>query len=420
MNTNHDTVVFLGPSLPVGEARSILAARYEPPARLGSVYEVIGSEVETIVLIDGVFHNEPSVWQREIDAALQAGLTVFGASSMGALRAAELHRFGMIGRGVVFDWYHRGVIDGDDEVALLHGDADAGYRPLSEPMVNIRYTLEQAACAGVFPAALLAPMIAAAKRVFYPQRSFSRLIADLGADPELAEIARPLERYFANERVDLKRRDAISVLQLVAELRRRGDPATVAAMARRPSFVVRNRHGHARLADAWRNHGQKYRLLDHEGRRFTLGEIVVEAGNETVEVPNLGGTGTVTLSPAVRYQLAADRAHRTIAVQHARMHGLVPPAKYLEAVTARLGNEVSIASWIRDCRITRPELAERLADEALIAWFADEVPAEVSRATADCVDPMAGDLDPTAAVGLYLRVFATHAERLACRRVALA
>ena len=97
MNTEHDIVVFLGPSLPVAEARSILAARYEPPARLGSVYEVIGSDVDTILLVDGVFHNEPSVWQREIDAALQAGLTVFGASCMGALRAAELHRFGMIG-----------------------------------------------------------------------------------------------------------------------------------------------------------------------------------------------------------------------------------------------------------------------------------------------------------------------------------
>jgi hypothetical protein len=88
--------VFLGPTLEKAQACAILDADYYPPARKGDVYRVMASGVKTIILIDGVFHSTPSVWQREILHALEDGIRVVGASSMGALRAAELHQFGMI------------------------------------------------------------------------------------------------------------------------------------------------------------------------------------------------------------------------------------------------------------------------------------------------------------------------------------
>ena len=102
-----------------------------------------------IVLIDGLFHGVPAVWQREIVAAMDDGIEVLGASSMGALRAAELAHYGMVGHGTIFGWYRDGVIDGDDEVALLHGDAADGFLPLSEPLVNLRATLARAVDAEV-------------------------------------------------------------------------------------------------------------------------------------------------------------------------------------------------------------------------------------------------------------------------------
>ena len=68
-------------------------------ARKGDIYRVIVSGVKTIILIDGVFHSTPSVWQRELLQAMEEGIRVLGASSMGALRAAELHPFSMIGYG---------------------------------------------------------------------------------------------------------------------------------------------------------------------------------------------------------------------------------------------------------------------------------------------------------------------------------
>ena len=72
-------------------------------------------------------------------------MQVFGASSMGALRAAELAPFGMDGRRRIFEAFRGGELEDDDEVAVVHADADAGYRPLSDAMVDMRATLAAAA-----------------------------------------------------------------------------------------------------------------------------------------------------------------------------------------------------------------------------------------------------------------------------------
>ena len=68
---------------------------------------------------------------------------------MGALRAAELHSFGMRGVGRIFEAFRDGALEDDDEVAVLHGPAEIGYLAASEPMVNIRETLARADSEGV-------------------------------------------------------------------------------------------------------------------------------------------------------------------------------------------------------------------------------------------------------------------------------
>jgi hypothetical protein len=86
-------VVFLGPSLPLEDARKILDAIYLPPAKQADLISAaINHEPDAIALIDGTFHQSLSVWHKEILFALQRGIRVFGASSMGALRAAETVR----------------------------------------------------------------------------------------------------------------------------------------------------------------------------------------------------------------------------------------------------------------------------------------------------------------------------------------
>src|SRR4051794_11249106 len=109
-------VVFLGPSLPREDAERLLDGEYRRPIRRGDLADVpAGSPV---LIIDGEFDQSFSVSPREILAQLDRGTAVFGASSMGALRAAELAPCGMQGIGWVFESYRSGRIAGDDEVAL--------------------------------------------------------------------------------------------------------------------------------------------------------------------------------------------------------------------------------------------------------------------------------------------------------------
>ena len=133
--------VFVGPSLSGIELDRRLV-RFGP-ALLGSIYLAVKAGYKVIGLIDGLFGNVPTVWHKEILYALEHGCVVCGSSSVGALRAAELHGYGMQGIGLCYRLYRAGLIADDDEVALLHGDAAINYFHFSEPLINARLTLRR-------------------------------------------------------------------------------------------------------------------------------------------------------------------------------------------------------------------------------------------------------------------------------------
>ena len=124
---------------------------------------------------------------------MSEGVPVFGAASMGALRAAELHEFGMRGIGRIFEAFRDGVLEDDDEVAVVHGPAEIGYLPASEAMVNIRATLALAEAKGVIGAGSRRALEAFAKSLFFADRNWPTLLA--GSAPhgapesELAALA---------------------------------------------------------------------------------------------------------------------------------------------------------------------------------------------------------------------------------------
>ena len=134
-------VVFVGPTLTPNAVAESLEAEILPPVRQGDVYRVARKNPTAIGIIDGFFEGVPSVWHKEILWAIEQGIPVFGSASMGALRAAELADFGMIGVGRIFEDYYSGVLQDDDEVAVLHSPAELGFQSLSEPMVSIRATV---------------------------------------------------------------------------------------------------------------------------------------------------------------------------------------------------------------------------------------------------------------------------------------
>jgi hypothetical protein len=234
-------VVFLGPSLAAAEARAILDADYLPPARRGDIAAAVGTRrAETIVLIDGYFEQVPAVWHKEILWALSRGVRVCGAASMGALRAAELAQFGMLGAGRVFEAYRTGrfapfddAFEDDDEVAVVHGPAAAGYAA-TEALVDIRATLAAAEAAGVIDAAERDGLAAAAKAMFYKRRSWAallegwvrgercvraRTLREGGPEPEYDRCvrARTLRPWLAENRVRQKALDAALLLGLVRD-----------------------------------------------------------------------------------------------------------------------------------------------------------------------------------------------------------
>src|SRR5690606_30683776 len=108
-------VVFIGPSLSLAEAREILDADYRHPIARGDIESLLNDPPHIIGIIDGVFHQQPAVSHKEIIQALKAGIMIVGASSMGALRAAELDSMGMVGIGTVYQYYRDGTIESDDD-----------------------------------------------------------------------------------------------------------------------------------------------------------------------------------------------------------------------------------------------------------------------------------------------------------------
>lgn len=186
-------IVFLGPSLPVPQARQILQADYRPPAGQGDIFRACAHRPPAIALIDGIFKDAPTVRHREILWAMSQGIPVYGAASMGALRAAELWAHGMIGMGLIYRWYRRYPLLPDDAVAVTHTPRELGAQALSPALVDIRRSL------------------AAAKRKGHLAPA---QVADLTQDQAARPFAqRVLPNEAAQSRVDQKARDAQTLLR---------------------------------------------------------------------------------------------------------------------------------------------------------------------------------------------------------------
>src|SRR5271170_4192722 len=185
--------VFVGPTLPAGEIARTGDFVCLPPVAQGDLYRAARRRPRAIGIIDGYFSGAPSVWHKEILWAISQGIPVFGSASMGALRAAELHRFGMRGVGRIFEAFRDGALEDDDEVAIVHGPAELGYLQASEAMVNIRETLARAEVEGVLAAPSRRALEAFGKSLFFTQRNWEALLlgaAKLGfAEFELAALS---------------------------------------------------------------------------------------------------------------------------------------------------------------------------------------------------------------------------------------
>jgi hypothetical protein len=209
-------LVFVGPTLRVADVRSLLPhAVLAPPVACGDLLRIVRTRrrIDRVAIVDGYFEGPAAVWHKEILLALERGIAVYGAASMGALRAAELAPFGMIGVGAIYRAYRRGELVADDEVAVGHGPAELGYAPFGEPFVNIRFALAKAARAGVVTGRTAARLLELARARHYRERAWPGLLDD-GARAGLP--AAQLAALASWPKPDQKAADARALLRRLA------------------------------------------------------------------------------------------------------------------------------------------------------------------------------------------------------------
>lgn len=221
-------VVTAGPTIGVADVHTVVPnAEVVPPISFGDALRYGLKPGDTLLIVDGLFFQHPPVRHKELLTLIQDGVRVVGSSSMGALRAAELHPFGMEGYGWVFDNYRNGYLEADDEVAMVHGEPEDGYPVFVDALVNIRQTLARAVETGLLSAQLAADLVETAGRTPFTMRTWDRLLAALEV-PERSCLAKQLTA----SRVDIKHADAVVALRNIVDgqdgvATRPGPPPTV-------------------------------------------------------------------------------------------------------------------------------------------------------------------------------------------------
>lgn len=200
-------IVFAGPSLPKQLRRRWSHIDWRAPAVAGDLLALVEEAPAKVLLIDGLFDEVAAVMHKEALALMAAGTRLYGASSMGALRAAELAAFGMVPLGHIAAAYCSGLLTGDDEVALVHGNARIGWKAVSVPMVEVRATLVAAVRDGLLEPALARRLRTAFHDIHYVDREWT--IMARVAEPIAPGITAVLEQRHRR----LKEEDAVVAVE---------------------------------------------------------------------------------------------------------------------------------------------------------------------------------------------------------------
>jgi hypothetical protein len=214
--TSPRAVIFAGPSLPPVHRPTDPRLDWRPPVRQGELYRAALEGPAIIGVVDGYFEVTPTVWHKEILWAMAQGIHVYGSASIGALRATELDSFGMKGIGQIYEAYRDGILEDDDEVAVLHGPEELGYPAVTEAMVNIRATLAAALRQGVVEPSLATSLTKVAKSLFYKKRTYAAILRAVTVQGYERTPLQNLEAWLPAGRVDQKRHDALAMFDGVA------------------------------------------------------------------------------------------------------------------------------------------------------------------------------------------------------------
>jgi hypothetical protein len=210
-------IIFLGPSLSHEKARKIFQADYRRPAKKGDLLRLSATlEVPTIVgLVDALFLQDYPPSPIEVyQLMLNNNITLLGAASLGALRAVELEKFGMIGIGKVFELYKKGKLTADDEVAVTFVEGE--HHLQSEALIDIRFNLFLAYRMGVIRDITKKIIAKIAKSIYFPYRNYSDILDQTEKQyPQISHDLDSFRTYIRENRQSLKERDAIKLIKYI-------------------------------------------------------------------------------------------------------------------------------------------------------------------------------------------------------------
>jgi hypothetical protein len=354
-------VVYVGPTLAEQEVREALpGAEIRPPVRRGDLYRDRMLRYSVFVVIDGVFHQHDALPPREVIDVLGDGAWVVGASSMGALRAAECWPVGMQGVGSIYRLFRRGALGSDDEVAVSFDPNER--RRASVPLINVRYAVSRAVRHRKLDRALGARLVKIAADSFYADRDWRTLLRGAGANDRDGRLEATLSSY------DLKRADALTALRRVSR-----------RLARDPELAYRPRRSRTPFAPAESYRERMHSALDGleaHAVKPALMRFLLASGRHRRVLPRPVDTEEATsrsheFADRIWAELAASddldaeifrwRAIR-VASERARHAGLEPRQIDRELADREIAEEHGCASWW--------ELEQRLAPEPeLWSWI---------------------------------------------------
>jgi hypothetical protein len=197
-------IAFVGPTISRDEAERVCPGLdLRPPARRDDLYRERENGAWGFLIIDGVFMQEDAVSPREVVDVLDDGALVLGASSMGALRAADCWPAGARGIGLIYRLYRRGILESDEDVAVAVS-ADGSDAAVSVPLVNVRSAVSRAVRRRLIDRATARQIVDAAAAIYYPQRTWREVWRRVGPlPPDVTDFCAAL---------DLKREDALRAL----------------------------------------------------------------------------------------------------------------------------------------------------------------------------------------------------------------
>lgn len=211
--------IYSGLSLNQNEISAIIPeAHFSEPIKRGDLQHDLEAGYHVIGIVDGVFYRNLAVSPTEIFDALRFGVQVFGSSSMGALRAAEMHPYGMIGVGRIFEHLKTSPYFCDEKLGQVFFDFEG--RKTSLAGIDFELFLEDAARRGKISSQLSKKLIRFYSKRHFTERSLDQVRLSLNETP-----LTPQERFSASKvlanLVSTKKLDGIKLLNKIHELQLR-------------------------------------------------------------------------------------------------------------------------------------------------------------------------------------------------------